>query len=222
MLFAGEMLGVYTRFFTHMRWNYSQIECDKSDIGGIRSAKLKIYAPDSFRTLVQEAGVHRVQRVPKTEKSGRMHTSTITIAVTPNAVFNVTINEKDLEMQAKRASGPGGQHVNKTDSAIRLLHKPTGIAVESQESRYQIDNRKTAMRKLLEKLQALELKRITEQTLAMRKTQLGNADRNEKIRTYNFPQDRITDHRLGKSYHNLRGLMSGDVSVLQRVIEDFH
>ena len=221
MLFAEEMLSVYTKYFLHMRWIYTILECDKSELGGIRSAKLKINSPLSFQGLIQEAGVHRVQRIPKTERSGRMHTSTITISVTPDSVLNVKLDEKDVEMQTKRSTGPGGQHVNKTESAVRLIHKPTGVAVESQESRHQKENRATALKKLLNKLQTIELERITSKTSTMRKMQLGNADRNEKIRTYNFPQDRITDHRLGKSYHNLRGLISGDVTILQKIINDF-
>lgn len=221
MLFANEMLEVYKKYFLSMGWTHSLTECDQSEVGGIRSAKLIVNSPAAFQSLIQEGGVHRVQRIPKTEKHGRMHTSTITVAVTPKSVLEFDLKEGDLELQTKRASGPGGQFVNKTESAVRLIHKPTGIAVESQESRHQIENRKIARRKLLDKLQQTEFEKILSHSNMMRKAQLGNADRNEKIRTYNFPQDRITDHRLNKSYHNLRGLLAGEVSVLHKIIEDF-
>lgn len=221
MLFANDMFGVYSNYLTQMRWPYQIVELDNSDLGGIRSAKMVIEGSGSFEGLIQEAGVHRVQRVPKTEKSGRMHTSTITVSVIPKSVIDIKIREKDIEVQTKRSTGPGGQHVNKTESAVRLVHRPSGISAESQESKFQIENRKIAMRKLLERIQAAEMEKVTSQLTNMKKLQIGNADRNEKIRTYNFPQDRITDHRIGKTYHNLRGLFSGDTKVLEKMIEDF-
>lgn len=221
MLFSEEMLAVYTKYFAVMKWPHTVMECDRGELG-IRSVKLMISSSDAFKNLIQEAGVHRVQRIPKTERSGRMHTSTITVAVTPNSVLNVKLDERDVKLTSKRASGPGGQHVNKTESAVRLVHVPTGMAVESQESRSQIENKKTAMGKLLAKLREAELDRMTGQITMMRRSQVGNADRNEKIRTYNFPQDRVTDHRIGKSYQNLRAMIGGDVTILRRLIDDFH
>uniref|UniRef100_A0A6G1S2Z7 Peptide chain release factor 1-like, mitochondrial n=1 Tax=Aceria tosichella TaxID=561515 RepID=A0A6G1S2Z7_9ACAR len=222
MLFADEMLQIYMKYFSLMRWSYSLLECDKSEIGARRAAKLLVHGPTAYQDLIQEAGVHRVQRIPKTERQGRMHTSTITVSVTPKSVVDIKLNEKDIEMQTMRATGPGGQFVNKTESAVRLRHKPSGVAVESQESRHQIENRKIAMQKLLAKLQTMELDKLTDRASSMRRTQVGHADRNEKIRTYNFPQDRITDHRLSKSYHNLRGLFDGDVTILQKIINDLN
>lgn len=221
MLFADQMLQVYVKYFLHMKWPYSLLECDQPEQGAIRAAKLLVNAPTAFQDLIQEAGVHRVQRVPKTERSGRMHTSTITVSVTPKSVINIKINDRDIEMQTMRATGPGGQFVNKTESAVRIRHKPSGVAVEAQESRHQLENRKIAMQKLFTKLQTIELEKLTSQVSSMRKIQIGHADRNEKIRTYNFPQDRITDHRLGKSYHNLRSLFDGDITILQKIINDF-
>jgi peptide chain release factor 1 len=222
MLFADEMLGIYIKYFVHMKWPYSLLECDRAEPGAIRSAKLVVSGPDAFKGLIQEAGVHRVQRVPKTERQGRMHTSTIAVAVTPKSIVDFKLNDKDIEMQTMRATGPGGQFVNKTESAVRLKHKPSGVSVEAQESRHQVENKKIAMQKLLSRIRSIELEKLSKEALSLKKSQIGHADRNQKIRTYNFPQDRITDHRLGKSYYNLRGLFDGDVSVLKKMIDDFN
>lgn len=214
MIFADEMLTIYTKYFAYMRWPY-QLGDSKA------TTKVVINDSDSFSGLIQEAGVHRVQRVPRTEKYGRLHTSVISVSVTPQSILDISLNEKDIEMQTKRSSGAGGQHVNKVETAVRLLHRPTGIVIECQESRHQIENKKIAMERLLTKLKEVELEKLTSQITTMRKAQVGLGQRNEKIRTYNFPQDRITDHRIGKNYHNLRGLFAGDITVLSKIIKDY-
>lgn len=221
MLFAQEMLAVYLNYFSYMRWPLTAEELDKGSVG-IRSAKLEVTALGSYQGLIQEAGVHRVQRVPKTEKKGRLHTSTISISVLPKSVMDVKLDPNDLELRTKTSSGPGGQFVNKIETAVRILHKPTGLVAECQESRSQMKNKEIAMSKLISKIQEIELNKITSRMENLKKSQVGNSDRNEKIRTYNFHDDRITDHRIGKSYHSLQRLFEGDMTVLQKIINDYN
>ncbi|XP_040821401.1 peptide chain release factor 1-like, mitochondrial isoform X2 [Ochotona curzoniae] len=195
-------------------------EADENDLilevtagvgGGLRHASASIGGPEAYRHLKYEGGVHRVQRVPKTERQGRIHTSTMTVAILPQPTeINLVINPKDLRIDTKRASGAGGQHVNTTDSAVRIVHLPTGIVSECQQERSQLKNREMAMKKLRAKLYSARLEEETSKRYSARKIQVGTKGRSEKIRTYNFPQNRVTDHRINKSIHNLETFMQGD------------
>lgn len=211
MLFAKELYDMYTNYFDNNNWDYEILAEDLTDIGGLRHANVIVNDEESYKHLQYEAGVHRVQRVPSTEKSGRIHTSTASVTVIPRpADVNVVIADKDLKIETKRASGAGGQHVNTTDSAVRIVHIPTGIAIESQTERSQIKNKEIALKRLQAKLVQIQLESSAANTKATRKAQQGNLDRNEKIRTYNFVQDRITDHRIqGGTMHNLKEFLQG-------------
>ncbi|XP_034668740.1 peptide chain release factor 1-like, mitochondrial [Drosophila subobscura] len=211
MLFAQELYEMYTSYFEHMGWEYEEFARETTDIGGLRHANVMVSGADAFHWLRFEAGVHRVQRVPATEKSGRMHTSTASITVIPRpADVHVHIAEKDLKIETKRASGAGGQHVNTTDSAVRIVHLPTGLAVEAQSERSQLKNRELAMKRLQARLVQQQLESSEASKQATKKAQQGSLNRNEKIRTYNFVQDRVTDHRIqGGTLYNLDGFLKG-------------
>lgn len=211
MLFAQELYEMYTGYFDHMGWEYEEFARETTDIGGLRHASLMVSGDDVYGWLRYEAGVHRVQRVPATEKNGRMHTSTASITVIPRpADVQVHIAEKDLKIETKRASGAGGQHVNTTDSAVRIVHLPSGLAVEAQSERSQLKNRELAMKRLRARLVQQQLESVEASKLATKKAQQGSLNRNEKIRTFNFVQDRITDHRIqGGTLHNLEGFLKG-------------
>ncbi|XP_050423841.1 peptide chain release factor 1-like, mitochondrial [Adelges cooleyi] len=220
MIFTQDLFEMYSSFTNYKGWQCEIADYCPTDIGGLRHVGLMISGNNCYRLLRHEGGVHRVQRVPKTEKSGRIHTSTVTVAILPQpAEFDLVINERDLIIETKRASGAGGQHVNKTDSAIRMHHKPTGIVVECQTDRSQIKNRKIALQKLRAKIYQMQLDERQSTTKLARKQQVGSSARSEKIRTYNFNQDRITDHRLSKNYHNLIGFLEGE-DLLDRIIND--
>lgn len=211
MLFAGELRSMYLGYIDYRRWNLTSEDLEPADIGGIRHSTLFIEGQGVFRRLWHESGVHRVQRVPATEKNGRIHTSTVTVAVFPQPQeIDVDLDEKDLVIETKRSSGAGGQHVNKTESAVRITHIPTGIAVECQTDRSQIKNRQVAYQKLCAKLFALQQKDQISGIQHSRKMQVGTSARSDKIRTYNFPQDRITDHRISKHLHNMSGFLQGE------------
>lgn len=223
MLFTADIFNMYQKFAAHMKWTFEILEFDSSDLGGLRHATVSISGFQAYKRFKFEAGVHRVQRIPKTERQGRVHTSTMAVAVLPQPKqIDIKLENKDLKIETKRASGAGGQHVNTTDSAVRILHIPTGIVAESQQERSQIKNRQIAMKLLQAKIysQRLEQQMKTEQNL--RKEQVGSSARSEKIRTYNFAQDRITDHRLGVSLHGMDDFLSGGEllnSMMDRLID---
>ncbi|CAD6997893.1 peptide chain release factor 1-like, mitochondrial [Ceratitis capitata] len=226
MLFARELFDMYTSYFDYNGWTFEIIDDGETDIGGLRHANVIVENRDAFHQLQYEAGVHRVQRVPATEKSGRIHTSTASVTVIPRPDdIEVNISEKDLKIETKRASGAGGQHVNTTDSAVRVVHLPTGLAVECQAERSQLKNRERALQRLHAKLVQRELESKEANEKRTRKSQQGNLNRNEKIRTYNFVQDRITDHRITNgTVHNLKEFLDGGEDLerlIQRVANEY-
>ncbi|XP_049591893.1 peptide chain release factor 1-like, mitochondrial isoform X1 [Syngnathus scovelli] len=211
MLFTAELFDMYEGFARYNGWSFDVLEHMNSDIGGLRHASASISGRQSYRRMKFEGGVHRVQRVPKTEKQGRMHTSTMTVVVLPQPTeISFTINPKDLKIETKRASGAGGQHVNTTDSAVRIVHLPTGVVAECQQERSQIKNKEKAMKALRAKLYGMKLEEETSKRYNQRKVQIGTKGRSEKIRTYNFAQDRITDHRIGMTLHNVETFLLGE------------
>lgn len=211
MLFTAEVFDMYEGFAQYHGWSFDVLEHMSSDLGGLRHASASISGPQSYKKMKFEAGVHRVQRVPRTEKQGRMHTSTMTVAVLPQPTeISLTINPKDLRIETKRASGAGGQHVNTTDSAVRIVHLPTGVVAECQQERSQLKNREKAMKALRAKLYGMKLEEETSKRYNQRKVQIGTKGRSEKIRTYNYAQDRITDHRISMTVHDIRGFLLGE------------
>ncbi len=211
-LFAEEVMQMYLRYADRRGWKSEIIDMSAGNAGGVKDATLTLSGDAVFSNLKYESGVHRVQRVPATETQGRIHTSTITVAVMPEAEeVDVKINEADIDRQAMRSTGAGGQSVNTTDSAVRLTHRPTGIVVKCQQEKSQLKNYNMALRMLRAKIYEMELERQRTERDSTRRSQVGTGDRSEKIRTYNFPQDRLTDHRIGLTVHNLPGIMTGGI-----------
>ncbi len=214
-LFAFELWRMYRRFAERHNFKIEIIDSSQSEIGGVKTLVAQIEGPDIYNLLKSESGVHRVQRIPETEKGGRIHTSTVSVAILKEVPEKeVVINPQDIKIDTFRSSGPGGQNVNKVETAIRITHLPTGIVVTSQTQRSQSQNRERAMAILRAKLAEIEKEKALGQMTSERKSQIGSAERVEKIRTYNFPQDRITDHRIGKSWHNMEKILDGNLEPI--------
>jgi len=214
-LFAAEIYRMYIHYADKQRWKVELMNMDEIGIGGIKDVNFMITGNGAYSKLKYESGVHRVQRVPETESGGRIHTSTCTVAVMPEVEdVDIVIDEKDIRIDVMRASGNGGQCVNTTDSAVRLTHYPSGIVVYSQTEKSQLQNRDKAFALLRAKLYDLELQKQHDEEAELRRSQIGTGDRSEKIRTYNFPQTRVTDHRIGLTLHNLEEILDGDIQPI--------
>ena len=214
-LFAAEIYRMYLHYAESKRWKVELVECEEIGIGGMKNVTFMIDGQGAYSMMKYESGVHRVQRVPETESGGRIHTSTITVAVMPEAEdVDVHIDEKDIRIDVMRASGNGGQCVNTTDSAVRLTHYPTGIVIYSQTEKSQLQNKAKAFALLRTKLLDIEMQKRHDAEADLRKSQVGTGDRSEKIRTYNFPQGRVTDHRIGLTLYKLDKIMNGDIQEI--------
>ncbi|MDQ3076773.1 MAG: PCRF domain-containing protein [bacterium] len=214
-LFAAELASMYSKYAVLQGWSFKKINESESSQGGYKEASFEIRGRDVYRKLRHETGVHRIQRIPETEKMGRVHTSTASVAVLPiRKKVTFEINPADLEFETSRSGGAGGQNVNKVETAVRVIHKPTGLDVRSTAERSQIDNKVKAMGILMAKLQALKEAEEAKKFSQNRKDQIGTADRSEKIRTYNILQDRVTDHRLKRSWHNIEAIWAGEIDSI--------
>lgn len=219
-IFAADLARMYQKYAISRGWTFQTIDSSESSLGGIKTLIAKIHGAGAYDDLKQESGVHRVQRIPKTEKSGRVHTSTATVAILPELEpKELVINPNDLEVTFSRAGGPGGQNVNKVETAVRLTHKPSGIVVSARAERSQHANRELAMSLLRAKLYEIQRDSEFQKFAADRKAQVGTGDRSEKIRTYNFPDDRITDHRIGKKWHNIERILEGDLDPVVKAFK---
>ena len=214
-LFAHSLFRMYSMYAARKGWTVELMNYNDTELGGVKEADFVINGQGAYSRMKYESGVHRVQRVPETESGGRVHTSTATVAVLPEMeAVDVELNPADIEMQVYRASGAGGQHVNKTSSAVRLIHKPSGIVVNCQEERSQVQNREKCMRMMASKLYEIEREKRDSQVTGLRRSQVGTGMRNERIRTYNFPQGRVTDHRVGLTLYRIDDVMNGDLDEI--------
>ncbi len=221
-LFAGDLYKMYQRYFDEQGWTVEVLEVNEGTVGGYNKLVLEIRGENVFGKLKFESGAHRVQRVPKTESQGRVHTSAATVAVMPKLEMeDVDISRADLKIDTYRSSGAGGQHVNKTESAVRITHIPTGVVSESQDGRSQIKNREIALQRLYQKIQEAQQKQHVSEIAAQRRSLVGSGDRSEKIRTYNYPQNRVTDHRLEGDHknHNLDTIMDGNLEPIFEALQ---
>jgi peptide chain release factor 1 len=223
-LFAGDLLRMYSRYAERQRWQVEIVSASPSELGGYKEVIVRIIGPGAYARLKFESGGHRVQRVPATESQGRIHTSACTVAVMPEAdeIADVNINPADLRIDTFRASGAGGQHINKTDSAVRITHLPTGIVVECQDDRSQHKNKAQAMKVLAARIRDVQLREQQSKEAATRKSLVGSGDRSERIRTYNFPQGRLTDHRINLTLYKLDYIMDGDLDELMSALSSEH
>lgn len=220
-LFAGDLARMYQRYAGKRGWGFSVLDASESGAKGYKTLVAEIKGVGAYDALKQESGVHRVQRVPSTERQGRIHTSTASVAVLPIVeAKEVQLKESDLEVTFSRAGGPGGQNVNKVESAVRISHKPTGLVVGCREERTQHANREKAMEILRAKLFELQKEQSVGSVDQIRREQIGSADRSEKIRTYNFPEDRITDHRIGKKFSNIEGILEGNMDKIVNAFQE--
>ncbi len=218
-LFARNLFRMYSRYAQNQGWHQKTLESNPTEIGGVKEVIFQLKNGGVFSQMKYEGGVHRVQRIPKTEKKGRIHTSTVTVAVLPKPKKReIKINQSDLKIDTFRASGPGGQYVNRRESAVRITHKPTGITVSSQTERNQLKNKKNALSILEARLSAKKREKQKAKLAGSRRTQIKQAKRAEKIRTYNFPQNRLTDHRINKKWHNLEKIIDGDLKPVIKAL----
>jgi len=219
-IFAADMARMYQKYAAKRGWSFTIVDSSQSSLDGYKTFSAEIKGEGVYDDLKQESGVHRVQRIPKTEKAGRVHTSTISVAILPMVeAKEVNIRDNDLEVTFCRAGGPGGQNVNKVETAVRILHKPTGIVISSRSERFQHANREKALEILRAKLYEMEQTKATGSVTDIRREQIGSGDRSEKIRTYNFPDDRATDHRIGKKFHNIEKILEGDLDPIVKAFK---